>query len=414
MLSPMDWVRRNRLLALLIAAAAIVLLFAAFRAGGERVAVRTARAVREPLVNSISTNGTASPVKDFTAHATIATTVREVFVRAGDQVKPGQRMVTLDAAEARAAAATALARLRAAEAEFSSVQRGGTREEVIGREADLVRAQGEVQEAERRRESLRRLQQRGAASAAEVQAAEDRLKTARANLSALQQKSTGRYSSEEVARAQARLDEARAAYTAAQAALRDTDITAPFAGTVYRLEVEPGAYLQPGALVVAVAQLDPMEVIAYVDEPEIGRLQLGQPVSVTWDALPGRNWEGKLTRLPSAVAQRGSRSVGEIACTIANPDQRLLPNVNVSVAVTTSRNENALTVPREAVHRSDGGSYVFEVVDGRLKKREVKTALSSLTKTEITGGLNENAVVALGAVTDRPLADGMSVKPAEQ
>lgn len=410
----MDWLQRNRLLALLIAAVAIVLLFAAFRAGGERVPVRTARAVREPLVNTISTNGTAKPVKDFVAHATIATTVKQVHVRAGDQVKQGQRLVTLDAGEARAAAATALARLRAAEADFAAVQRGGTREEVIGRQADRVRAHGEVQEAERRVESLRRLRQSGAASAAELQAAEDRLKTAQANLEALEQKSTGRYSSEEVARAQARLDEARAAYSTAQAAFSNTDIAAPFAGTVYRLDVEPGAYVQPGRLIVAVAQLDPMEVTAYVDEPEIGRLQLGQPVTVRWDAMPDRTWEGKLTRLPSAVAQRGARSVGEIACTIANADHRLLPNVNVSVAVTTSRNENALTVPREAVQRGEHATFVFEIVDGRLHRREVKTAASSLTKTEITGGLNENAVVALGAVSDRPLQDGMAVKPAEQ
>jgi HlyD family secretion protein len=414
MLYLMDWLRRHRLLALLIGSAALVLLFAAFRAGGQRVPVRTARAVREPLVNTISTNGIARPVKDFSAHATIATTVREVHVRAGDKLKPGQRLVTLDAAEARAAAATALARLRAAEADFTAVKRGGTREEIIGREADLVRARGELQEAERRLDSLRRLEKRGAASASEVQAAEERLKSARANLDALERKSTGRYSPEEIVRAQARLDEARAAYSAAQAALQNTDITSPFAGTVYALDVEKGDYVQPGTLIVAVAQLDPMEVTAFVDEPEIGRLQLGQPVTIRWDAVPDRTWEGKLTRLPSAVVQRGSRSVGEIACTIANADHRLLPNVNVNVGIITSRNENALTVPREAVHRTDGASFVFEVVDSRLHKRNVQTGLSSLTRTEITSGLDQNSVVALGAVTDRPLAEGISVKPAGQ
>ena len=71
--------------------------------------------------------------------------------------------------------------------------------------------------------------------------------------------------------------------------------------------------------------------------------------------------------LPTTVVQHGTRTVGEVTCVIENDDLKLLPNTNVSVAVVTARQENALTVPREAIHQDAEGQYVFQVVNGELK-----------------------------------------------
>ena len=64
---------------------------------------------------------------------------------------------------------------------------------------------------------------------------------------------------------------------------------------------------------------------AFVDEPEIGKLEQGQLVEVTWDALPGRVWKGTLETLPTTVVQHGTRMVGEVTCVIQNEDLKLLP-----------------------------------------------------------------------------------------
>jgi HlyD family secretion protein len=149
-----------------------------------------------------------------------------------------------------------------------------------------------------------------------------------------------------------------------------------------------------------------------VDEPEIGRLQHGQLVEVTWDALPGRVWKGSLETLPTTVVQHGTRMVGEVTCVIDNNDLKLLPNTNVSVAVVTARRENVLTIPREAIHQDDQGQYVFQVVDGELQRRNVTTSVSNLTRVEVTSGLSDNAVLALGALNLQSLKGGMAVKPA--
>lgn len=378
--------------------------------GGNGVTVRAAEATRETIVNTISTNGKVEPADNFQAHAPMATTVLEISVREGDAVRAGQRLLRLNDADARAQAAAALAKLRAAEADLAAVRSGGTREEVLVNTAELTRARSEVQAAQRQLESLRKLQATGAASAAEVSEAENRLRRAQAALQLQEQRRTRRFSTPEIARVEAAAAEARAAYAAAHKLVSDANVTAPRAGVAYSVPVREGSFVNPGELLVQVADLTKLQVRAFVDEPEIGRLQQGQQVSITWDALPGRTWEGVLTRVPSTVTQRGTRNVGEIVVDVSNGDRKLLPNVNVNVAVTTAKIENAITVPREAVHDDGNGKrYVFRVENGKLVRTAVKTAMSNLTRIQVTEGLPEKALVAVGSVTGHSLSDGLEV-----
>ena len=158
---------------------------------------------------------------------------------------------------------------------------------------------------------MQRLLQTGAASQAEVDAAKDRLRVADANVHLLQQKLKDRYSQQEVGHVEAQQTEARASLQAAQEMLKDSNVTAPRAGMVYSLPVREGQFVNAGDLLVQVADLHKVRVRAFVDEPEIGKLRPGQVVEVTWDALPGRVWQGKLETLPTTVVQHGTRTVGE-------------------------------------------------------------------------------------------------------
>ena len=390
----------------------VIVLVALTRGGG--VPVRAEKATRENIVNTISTNGKIEPVDNFEAHAPAATTVKRLFVHEGDAVKAGQKILQLDDANARADAARALARLKAAEADLAALKTGGTHEEVLNREAELVKARAERDSAQRNLEAVKQLEQRGSASPAELQEAENRYKKAQADVTALEQKQTSRYSRPEVAKVQAEAGEARAAYEAAQSLLKNANVTAPHDGVVYSLPVKQGQYVNAGDLLAQVGDLKRIQVRAFVDEPEIGKLGVGQPVTITWDALPGRTWSGTLTRVPSTVTQRGTRNVGEITSEVENSDLKLLPNINVSVVVTTAKHDSALTVSREAIHQEDGKRFVFQVVKDQLKRRDVETAVSSLTRIEVTKGLQEGDTVALGATTGQALKDGMEVKVSER
>ena len=94
------------------------------------------------------------------------------------------------------------------------------------------------------------------------------------------------------------------------------------------------------------ADLSKLQVRAYFDEPEIGDLQLNDPVSIVWDAKPDMTFHGHITRLPSTIITYGTRFVGEVLVSVEDSNGVLLPNTNVVVTVITQEVRHALTVPR--------------------------------------------------------------------
>src|SRR6266852_3465392 len=281
---------RHRLLIWAAGIVAAVVVLASFMSRGDVVPVRTATVERGTIRSVVSTNGKVEPLQSFEAHAPVGTTVKKLLVKEGDHVKKGQLLVQLADAEARSQAARALAQVRASQADVSSIQSGGTREEVLTVEAQLVKARTERDAAQRNLDALRRLQQKGAASPGEVKEAENQLARADADVKLLELKQKDRYSKPEVARVEAQKEQARAAYAAAEDILSQLNIRAPFDGVVYSLPARQGAYVNPGDLVLQEADLSKVLVRAFVDEPDVGRLAPGQNIEVTWDAVPGRTW----------------------------------------------------------------------------------------------------------------------------
>jgi HlyD family secretion protein len=409
----MNWIRKNRLVVLIVTVLAVFLLVASL-SGRREIPVRAQAAHREIIMNSISTNGKVEPASNYEVHSLGGAVIRQVFAHEGDKVKPGQVLLQLDDTDARARAASALARLRGAESSLAAIKRGGNQEELLNLRSALAKTRTERDSAKRNLDALQNLQQRGAASAGEVKAAENRLSQIEADLTLLEQKQTERFSGPEITRVQSEVAEARAIHDAAQKILRNLRVASPIAGTVYSLPVRQGTFVGTGELLVQVADLTKMQVRSFIDEPDIGKLEQGQKVIISWDAIPGRTWEGAVTRVPATVINKGTRTVGEVITAVNNKELTLLPNVNVNVLIATDKQENALTLPREAVMEENGARYVYKIVDGKLKRQEVKTGISSLTRVQITDGLSESALVALGAVNSQPLSEGANVKIVER
>jgi HlyD family secretion protein len=396
---------------LLGAIVVVVLVLAAFMTVSRgTVPVRAEYATRQTIINTIQTNGKIEPVQNFEAHAPAPTTVKRVLATEGDHVKKGQLLLQLDDADARAEAAKALAQVRAADADLAAVRGGGRREQVLTTEAQLVKARTERDNAQRNLEVMKRLEQNGAASPAEVTAAQNQLHAAQSELDLQTQQLKTRYSRPEVEQAIASKAEAQAAYAAAKDLLQKSNVVSSLDGVVYDLPVKQGQFVNTGDLLLDVADLTKVQVRGFVDEPDIGKLAKGQQVNVTWDAVPGRSWQGTVTRIPTTVTLLGTRTVGEITAQVDNHDLKLIPNINVNVTVMTARDENALTVSREAMHEEDSKHFVYEIVNGELKRRFVQTSISNLTRIEVTNGLRDGAEVALGSANSTPLAPGMHVE----
>ncbi len=365
---------------------------------------------RGSIRSVVSTNGKIEPIENLEAHAPIATTVTRLLVRQGDHVRKGQLLVQLDDADLVSKAAQAQAQMKAAEAAEAALKTGGTQQEVVTLDAQLRTDRNAVDVAQHRLDSLRKLQQQGDANSGEVAVAEENLTAAQSDLTRDEQKKKDPYSQPEVGKVRAQAAQAQAAYEAAEDDLAKCNVRAPFDGVVYSLPVKQGSFVQAGDLLLQEADLSKVLVRAYVDEPDIGRLQPGQKIEITWDALSSRTWTATLSSVPSVVTLHLSRNVGEVTFAVDNGDLKLLPNVNVGVTIIVAQLDGVLTLERDALRVDDGKPYVYRIVNDHLKRQPVEIALQNLTQVQITGGLGQGALVALPAEENRPLVDGAAVK----
>src|SRR5262249_18365055 len=154
----------------------------------------------------------------------------------------------------------------------------------------------------------RRLFEKHAATAVEVRAAEDKVKQLELEIQNLQKRRAALApTSPDLAAARARLREAQIAVTAARKRAVRSVITAPMSGVISGIAARRGASVEAGALIANIGRLDRLRVRVYVDEPELGRVSLGQSVTIRWQALPGKQWQGMVERKPVSIQPLGSR-----------------------------------------------------------------------------------------------------------
>jgi HlyD family secretion protein len=393
-------------------AALVVIVFAIRFFTRQRVSVYTAKVSYQNLVKPESTNGKVELINEFQPHAQSPGVVQDIYVSVGDKVTPGQLLLKMDDADARARLASAQSALKAAQLAQSEIAQGGSQDERNTYAADLSSAELQQKQDATSLAALQKLQQQGAASQAEVNAAQQRLQIDQNRTQSIQQHSTPRYGDADRAGAQARLADAEAAVAAAQSAVANANIRSPIAGSVYAIPVSQYDYVPAGEDLIYVADLNRIQVTAYFDEPEVGDLAKGQPVSIVWDAKPRSVWHGHITIAPTTIINyQSTRNVGE--CEIAVDDARgdLQPNSNVTVTVTVAQHNHVLSIPREALHTEAGATFVFRVIDHKLARTPVQTRGGIINDNwaEIVGGLAEGDVVALNATTNSDLTNGTEV-----
>jgi HlyD family secretion protein len=389
----------------------IIVFFIARFLTRDRLPVREVRASHQELINTVPTNGRVEPEMNYQYHSPLATTVKSVYVQPGDHVPAGKLLMELDDVQAHARLATAESGVKAAQAVMEAATHNGTQEEQQTAAAEIARNQLERDQARRDLDAVVKLNAAGAASPSEVAAARQRLETAEAGLRASQQSAQSRYSPAEIDRARAALSDAEAGLAAAREVVEQSSYRAPIAGTVYGVYAERTEFVEEGKLLLQMADLKQERVRAYFDEPDIGKLAVGQPIQIKWNAKPGLVWHGHIVRIPSTIITYGAaRNVGEVLVEVEGSDDDLLPDTNVTVTVTTSSEPNALSVPREALHTENGKPFVYKVVNDELVRTPVTIGTLNLTQVAILSGLKDGDWVATGTSNGVPLQEGVPIK----
>lgn len=405
---------KNRLWLLLLGVVAAVVLLVTLAQREPPPDVPMVPVKQQNLSASISSNGKVEPVTPYSLRAQLDSFAEKVEVAPGQSVKRGQVLVTLDSAETRAALARAREELLAAEENVRAARAGGRPEEVAQLESDLRKTGAERDRLRREQEALERLVAKQAATRDELDQNKLALERSEATWKLFQEKK------EELAR-RSRLDVERATLAverwqnevrALEEKVRSAQLVAPTDGTLYALQVRSGDFVRVGDLIAEVADLRRVRVRVFVDEPDLGGLEEGQTVEISWDAMPGRVWFGRTENVPKAVVARGTRNVGEVLCSVENEKRELLPNTNVNVKIRIRQRPNALVVPRLAVRVDGARRYVFVADGNTLRRREVRVGIADATQYEVLEGLGLGDRVTLPGEVQ--LRDGLVVHPVQE
>lgn len=392
---------------------AALLLWWAFSGKTAIPAVHYAIVRRETIASIVSTNGKLEPIEFAAARAEIGGIVTNVAIQRGQHVKAGQTLVVLDNASERAALDTARAQFETAQAEERTVKQGGKLSLLTDYEGRLQAARLTLSDAERRLESVRRLYAKQASTKEEVVASEAAVASAKQQVQAIENNRKNLVAPSDLSISEAKLQDAKAALDLASHRLAQTTIKAPMAGIAYQFDVRKGAYLEVGALVAMIGNLDQMRVRVYVDEPDLGRVALNLPVDITWDARPGQKWHGRVTQTPTEITALNTRQVGIVTCIIDNPKDELLPGTNIDAAIVSKVVADAISIPKQALQTTAQQTGVWKLNGDTIAWQPVTAGVSNITSVQVKSGLQTGDRVVLPS--DATLTNGTRVKPlAEQ
>ncbi|MGZ3406037.1 MAG: efflux RND transporter periplasmic adaptor subunit [Polyangia bacterium] len=354
------WVRNSAILLLLVGGA---VLFFTKRGGAgpkelDQTLITTVK--RADLSIEVLETGKVQPREKVEIKSKVAGQVQKVFVDAGDRVKKGQLLLQLDPTD--------------------------YERDVAKCEADVAAAKNALEfsqlSLDRRQKGLA---ERGVAQMDVDTAASD----VRAKKVAVQT--------------------ATVAYNAASDRLRYTRVLAPMDGTVTERGIQSGEVVTPGVQasfdgksLMTISDLSTLLVKADLNQIDVAKVKLGQKVTVTLDALPGKTYEAAITKIaPASITPKDKQvDVFPVEATLAKSDLAIKPGMTADVRIHIEKKEHVLALPIEAVVKEGPKQFVSKVVaapNGKQKteKTEVAVGARNDREMEISSGIKEGDKVLI-------------------
>ena len=195
------------------------------------------------------------------------------------------------------------------------------------------------------------------------------------------------------------LEASKARLRSAEIVLGYTRITAPISGVVAEVTTREGETVAAdfsAPTFVTIIDLDRLEVLAYVDETDIGRIQIGQTPNVTVDTYPDMEFEATVNTIQPRAELQGSVVNYVVRLDFAAVDNFILrPEMTAHVRLVVAERENVLTAPRNALKRHDGRQFVVVQRDGEWIETDVRTGWRSESTVEILSGVDEGDLIEL-------------------
>jgi HlyD family secretion protein len=310
-----------------------------------------------------------------------------IGVEKGDKVLQGQVLVRLEDSDFRAQSNQARANLAAAQARLDQMRTGSRPQEKLKDKAGVLQAEATLRNAEAEYERTEKLVRAGVSSKAELDRAVAQRDTARALLESARQSSAMTDMGprvEEIRAADAQVRQMKAALDYAETQLAATEIKAPVSGTVLQRIVERGEMVSPSSFgesgartsVVALADLNDLQIELDISQTDFARLKMGQLAEIIPEAYPNLKYTGFIAEI-APEANRAKATV-QVKVKVDNPDEQLRPEMNARVNFlgeaqpTQSKSSPRVLVPKTAVVRRDGSTFVFVIKGNKVEQRSIR------------------------------------------
>ncbi|MBI5426676.1 MAG: efflux RND transporter periplasmic adaptor subunit [Nitrospinae bacterium] len=380
--------------------------------------LKTERVKEGPLTVKISATGVVEPNFQVEVKSKASGRALSFPFEEGDRVKKGELLLQLDktdelhsVAKIQADLQSAVARLKKAEVSLV-LQKNKYETDVRRSVSEVEAAQANLKESQDKLKRQQDLFEQKIAAREALDAAGTAFKVNRENLVQAQARlEAARDSVNDIAVRENEVELARADVKRAQVSveeanirLSETEIYAPISGTLTKKLVEQGQIIASGITTFSggtplctVADLSRLFITADVDETDIGAIKLGQTVSIGADAFQGQTFEGKVTRIAPQGVVQNKITIFKVKIEILGSGKEILkPMMTANVDIVTRHLENALYLPREAVWKEGGESYVAVFAGDEPKKIPVTAGTQNLTQTQILAGVKRDQEVILG------------------
>jgi HlyD family secretion protein len=279
---------------------------------------RTAKVERGPLVSLVSSTGTLAAVITVQVGTQVSGTIMKLFVDFNSTVHKGEAIAEIDPA-------------------LFTAQVKQTKGNYLNSQGTLEKMKADLVDARRNLERNRQLLQQGIISQGDYDTADNRCNQALAAVKA----------------AEGSVIQTRGTYDQAQTNLRYATIRSPVDGTVVSRNVDVGqtvaASFQTPTLFTIAQDLTKMEIQTSVDESDISRIRVGQPVTFTVDAYPEIRFAGTVRQIRNSPVVTQNVVTYVVVVNVDNKELKLKPGMTANVSIETARKENVLKIPAAAL-----------------------------------------------------------------
>lgn len=369
---------------------------------GQSARPKTARVARQNFSSTVLATGEVNPKvgAKVKVGARISGRVERLYANIGDEVEKGEVIARLEQDDLRAEVEQRKAELEKAEAQLAATRRLGPTE-IEKAQAEVTRWEATLYQAQRHLERQETLVAKDFTSEEAVDRAEEQVRVARAQLAAArkaEELATSRYE-EDLRQGRAEVARAEAALANARAKLAYATIEAPITGVIGTVTTQEGETVAAGLSAptfVEIIDLGRLEVDAFVDEVDIGKVKVRQKAQFTVDPFPDRTFAGHVRAIyPDAVIQ-DNVVYYDVVIEIEDDYAGLLrPQMTTNVTIFLETREDVLSVSSGGVHREQGETVAYVLRDGGTERRVVEIGARQDGEVEVVEGLKEGEEVLL-------------------